>query len=367
MANFEIVLRAARQRRATSSRRRSWCPGSGSTTTRSTCSPTPAPTCRRSSTRSPTVSSGRRRVADARRLGRCDDARASSTSTRSPALDAALTRVHAGRGRRRRGQPAAYIAAADAGLQVRRQRRLLARVPRPRRVPRPPRRASSPAVAAARDALLRGARRRGRRLSSDTPVVRRRHRPHRVLPAPSRASTTPTTTSSRRPRCGVRSSAPSTTPRPRWCVDDRHRLHRRHLTISTADADGYFTLVGAGDGELQRHVQLLAALPDADGSLNYFETDSRTCRAGRATARILPDAHDRLRRHELRACRSRATSTRTTAGTATRSSRCSARRLDRQPQLGPRRAGHRTVHGRRSDRHARRLHAGRPATSPTRS
>jgi Clostripain family len=60
------------------------------------------------------------------------------------------------------------------------------------------------------------------------------------------------------------------------------------LAISTADADGYFTVSAPVSGGFNGSIQLMAALPGSDGSLTYFETDSADVSAGQATARILP-------------------------------------------------------------------------------
>ena len=131
------------------------------------------------------------------------------------------------------------------------------------------------------------------------------------------------------------------------------------LTISTADADGYYGIARPVTANFNGSIELLAALPDADGSLTYFETDSRHGRDGRATAALLP--------------------TLTTISDGTNSgvpftryvleddgwhgySQFTLQRTDgsiANLNWDRTRAGHRSVHDRRPDRHDRRLHAGR--------
>ena len=71
-------------------------------------------------------------------------------------------------------------------------------------------------------------------------------------------------------------------------VDAHVAFASDNLAISTADADGYFTVTAPVSGGFNGSIQLMAALPSADGSLTYFETDSADVSAGQATARILP-------------------------------------------------------------------------------
>ena len=122
--------------------------------------------------------------------------------------------------------------------------------------------------------------------------------------------------------------------------------------------DGQYTIAGPITANFPGTIELLAALPDASGQLNYFETDSGSVVDGRAAAVLYPSL-------------TTVSDGSTSAVPFTRYVREDdgwhgysqftlqrADRLDRQPQLGPRRHQHRSVHGRRPQRHDRRLHAG---------
>ena len=52
--------------------------------------------------------------------------------------------------------------------------------------------------------------------------------------------------------------------------------------------DGYYSISAPVTANFNGSVELLAALPAADGSLNYFETDSGAVENGAATAAIYP-------------------------------------------------------------------------------
>jgi hypothetical protein len=56
----------------------------------------------------------------------------------------------------------------------------------------------------------------------------------------------------------------------------------------TPQADGYMAVSAPVTANFNGSVELLAALPAADGSLNYFETDSGAVASGAATASFLP-------------------------------------------------------------------------------
>ena len=95
--------------------------------------------------------------------------------------------------------------------------------------------ASSGAVLAARDTLLATPRRRRRRPDRHG-VVRRRHRAHRLLPDEPREYNA-RYDSSRRRRCGGRSSARSTTPRPQVVLQSDIGFVERDA-VGRAAADG---------------------------------------------------------------------------------------------------------------------------------
>ena len=146
----------------------------------------------------------------------------------------------------------------------------------------------------------------------------------------------------------------STTPRPRWCVDTDIGF-----TVEACRSSPPLRVVhdaGAVTANFSGTVQLLAALPDS-GQPHLLRDDAGRVDDGQATGVLLPSL--------------------TTVSDGTNSAvpftryavddgsprllavhAATPRRLDRQPQLGPRgRYQHRTVHDRRPDRDDRRLHA----------
>ena len=62
----------------------------------------------------------------------------------------------------------------------------------------------------------------------------------------------------------------------------------RAFTISPPDADGYYAISAPVTSNFTGSVELLAALPAADGTLSYFETDAGFVENGSATAALLP-------------------------------------------------------------------------------
>ena len=295
---------------------------------------------------------GRRRP----RLGRCDDARP-RRPRQDPRRRCGAHRVHDRRGRRRRAQPAGVHRRRRRRAEVRPGRRVLGRVPRPRRVPRTPRRRREPRGRRRPRRAPRSDPRRGRRLVRHA-LVPERHRPDRVLPhratrvrrqlrppadgtdvasVPQRLLRRPGGRGRRRPR-RLRLRQP------------RHLDRRRRRLLHGVGAGvGRLQRIDPTDGGAARCRRLAHLLRDRFGG--------RVRRPGDGAHP--PHAHHHLRRHQLRhpvhALRSRDRwLARLLAVHA-----AAHRRVDRQHELGPLGAGQRSDHGARPSRHARQLHARR--------
>ena len=128
------------------------------------------------------------------------------------------------------------------------------------------------------------------------------------------------------------------------------------LTVAPIE-DGQFQIDAPVTANFSGTVELFAALPDASGGLNYFEDRLRHRDRRTGHRRALPGIDDDRRWHQHR---------RAVHPLCARGGRlarllpihpAARRRLDRQPQLGPRRGEHRPVHRHRPERHDRRVHA----------